>query len=237
MLEHRNTGAILQYPCIIKSWKDDRLPKHCAIMQRRPDVYCPVYSSGKSGGSWFIVMPQLQPHTEIVTSEVCASAMYKLKLLWGADREKTVASFREDYNRFIKSLNVPRELTHLVSDLYDGIADMAGSPATAIHGDATVQNIVHDDEAEAWWVDPSVRPAPLEREVDLGKLLMSLLGYDYLTPPLVEAVEELLYDNSGTAKLITYYCATHLARIWKDQTDRRHWILEVAEKLRKGAIQ
>ncbi len=233
MREQRNTGAVLSYPCMVKSWKDDRLYMHYQIMAMRPDVYCPVYSCGRLNGEWQLTMPLMHPHEEMSNPVTCHSALNKLQLLWGGNCGHSVSPAREPYQAFVERLEVPADLKNLCRHLYNEIKSVRGTIAADIHGDATIQNIVHSGD-EAYWIDPSPREVPLEREMDLGKLLMSLMGYDKVTERMSQITWRMLYDNTNTATLTNYYCATHLARVWREQVDRREWILQVTNEMLEG---
>lgn len=233
MLEQRNTGANLFYPCMVKVWADARLCEHYKIMLRRPDVYCPVFGCSEDAGEWSLIMPLFKPHTEMEGLEVCRSALDKLKLLWGTYIGQSVSPVREEYQKFIETLDVPEALKDLCGILYNQTENIKGTIAFDIHGDASIQNIVHYDNI-AYWIDPSPRPVPLEREIDLGKLMMSLLGYDNITAKMSQLTWQLLHSNPDDSRLTLYYCATHLARIWRDQIDRRDWIMQTTKELSEG---
>jgi hypothetical protein len=233
--ERRNSGATLHWPCVVKVEGSAKLLAQARSMERRPDVYCSVLATGRNAEQYFCAMPLLQNYKEAVTPAAAQVAATKLERLWGGGALRFVDPQRAAYQVYVGELDVPLWLRVACRVMYDRTATVKGHSADEVHGDATLQNIVHAGE-NAWWIDPNTRHVPLERELDLGKLLQSLYGYDAdADATLVEGFTKgdgSLFDKyHETEELQIYYLLTHLARLWRYQPDRQAWVREVVTEL------
>lgn len=229
--ERRNSGATLHWPCVLKVEGSPKLLAQARTMERRPDVFCPVLAAGRNGEQYFCAMPLLQNYKEAATPAAAQAAAVKLERLWGGEALRFVDTQRAAYQVYVGDLDVPLWLRTVCRVMYDRTAHVKGHSADEVHGDATLQNIVHAGD-DAWWIDPNPRHVPLERELDLGKLLQSLYGYDRdATPALKNGFAPLFDKYHETEELQIYYLLTHLARLWRYQPDRQAWVREVVTEL------
>lgn len=214
IFERRNSGNLIIRDIIAKVGPEVDAQAH--TMALRPDVYAPVYIIGQGA----ILMPRKQS-VENISAEAAKSAMDKLKLLWGTG-SAIPGPTRKKYHEYVTTRDAPAQLIDYCSQLYRETAHIQGVPVKEVHGDATFENIIHDS-TEAWWIDPNPHDAPLEREVDLAKIMQSMRGYGASPMTLWDASS--LSVASGNPALVKYYYFSHLVRLWKYQPEYHDWVM------------
>jgi hypothetical protein len=196
-----------------------------AYMQTRPDVYAPVLALTNNG----YVMPTLQP----LEAAHVQPAMEKLKLLWQVPNEVPLhydtLKERERYHTYVMQVKAHLTLLKIADSLYSKIADIRGTTANTVHGDATLENCVVLGRTMPVWLDPNLRPVPLEVELDVGKLLQSYYGYHELpSDACKQEIGSFLFDLNIIAEVAKYYFVTHLVRLWPYQLARQAWAVDAA---------
>lgn len=231
--EQRFSGAELNWPCVVKIGKDETILRQARIMERRKDVYCPFSVSGLDNGNYFYVMPLYDDYKKEMSVAAAKQAIWKLQNLWGGSTTlRRIDPYRAAYQEYVDNLEMPSFLRAVCRNLYDKTRTVEGTRAEEVHGDATLGNIVHSEEA-SWWIDPNPRIVPLEVELDLGKILQSLYGYEEhrASQPVNDLFCKLVGEYIETEALQMYYLATHVARLWKYQIHKAEWVTDVAAEL------
>lgn len=227
--ENRKSGAVIYTNVVVKV--GDNLKRQGEFMASRKDVFCPIILVTTEG---YYMMPNHIPFSNRAPVAVIESALQKLTDLWyGLAEEKdnlkeyNVVAHRADYVEYVMStfpdIQATNKLRTTILAYYDAVLKHCSGDekflVNFVHGDATLQNIVWDGGTEeAFWIDPNCRKVPLERALDIGKLLQSLEGYDQYT--LSQAIPILNLYNSLTDEeklLARFYCLTHFARLWRYQ--------------------
>jgi hypothetical protein len=92
------------------------------------------------------------------------------------------------------------------------LSDAECTPVNTVHGDCNLTNIVDLGEGELRWIDLSIRPEPLFKELDEAKFMFREFR-DFGTNP-----EELL----KTTMAHSLFIATHFCRVWtRESTEER----------------
>lgn len=222
----RPSGAYV-YPAMVKTAFGlegrRQLEQQVRVMRRNPWVFAAVLTDWVGG----YVMPIYGGEKTTTTLQ---SGLQKLRLLW----ESGVGDFgisRHAYYDYVVSHALETPLMPYLREWRNKTRDMSGTQVRAVHGDATIDNLVGDDAGAGYWIDPNPRPVPKERELDLGKLWQSVVFGDGPPDVLVALRAHLLNVYEGSLDLQKYYLLTHLARLWRYLPDRRESALHVAQTL------
>ena len=215
----RGSGSRLQQ-CVYKSGGDAVLQAH--KMLAAPATFAPVLAVSAAG----YVMPVLQVLGSM--AEVDA-ALECLRTYWGS-AGTAVGITRAAYQAYVATRAADQELLQLAEQWYRRTVNLPGLHVAQVHGDATIENaMLH--QGRAVWIDPSVRPVPLDAELDCGKLLQSAYGYGENPVGTQATVLDFLARTRVDLQLAKYYLATHLVRLWPHQPERRAWALAVAREV------
>lgn len=229
----RNSGAEISYPCVLKTGKG--AVEQARRMRQDPTVFAGIQTFGVADdGVEFMVMPQYTPfHYALNQEEPARLAVEKLKTLWHNTLNAQRSITRGQYMNYVARCEAPQSMRDLCLDFFVATAARCGTKVQNVHGDATVQNIVLT-EKDAFWIDPNVRPVPLEAELDLGKIAQSLAGYDFVREPAKQYLTEVVkkYDRP----LVQFYLASHIVRLWKYQPQQRDWAQATMDKLERGGL-
>jgi hypothetical protein len=225
--EKRNSGSIISYPCVLKQGHDPSIMSQAFIMERHPNIFAPILAKGLDRGLYFYTTP-LMEHWAIATEFVAQTTLQRLELYWGMG-VPSVSKDRLKYFEYVSKLDIPTWLLDAVKNYYEKTKSIAGRSAIHIHGDATVENTVHNGNLSGYWIDPNPRPVPKEIEVDLGKLWQSWYGYHPLNKVWEKVLEEFLASHQDTILLQMFYLLTHIARLWNYQPQKHEWAKEVTD--------
>ncbi len=200
--------------------------KQGRIMAEHPGVYCPVAHYDDN----LIVMPEMFPVSSI-NHTASADAFRKLELLWSTPSLSYECMSRTEYFDYVESRCEVSWLREKLYRSWVAVKDVKGTFAASIHGDPTFENIVHDGDFAAFWIDPDWKPRPLEKELDLGKLLVAYLGYGDTCEAIRRAAAEFIDTHNTKRRLTRFYALTHIARMIPYQPKCREWLLDRADEL------
>jgi hypothetical protein len=217
---HRNSGATLE-PCIYKHGVG------CLEQGRKmalyPAVFAPVLVLTTDG----YVMPWLQQPT---TEADLQKALRRLATLWLAPGKESQTDRAHHHATQVEPYTA--NATQLLKALDYWVLRAQGThgkTVLSVHGDPTLENYM----AGGVWLDPSVRPLPLEAELDGGKLLQSYFGYERQAWPewRRKCIRDFLKDQGLDLDLCAYYLVTHIVRLYRVQPQARTWSLDLLANL------
>lgn len=198
------------------------------LMAEAPTVFAPVLACGTGG----YAMPVLQP---LRNAKDVSAALTLLADYWNTKGTVRTAGCctRIEYQQYVAQLPADGFLLKIAARLYRATRYKRGTPAASLHGDATLAHAMLYNDIPRW-IDPNPRCVPLEAEVDCGKLLQSVFGYDHCVPEVAEIVDKFMRARKVNMLLTQYYFSTHLVRLWRYQPQHRAWALGVAREIFRG---
>lgn len=219
----RNSGATL-IPCLYKTG-GLAVAEQGRKMRAHPAVFVPVIDVGHRG--YCMLMTRAARDSDV------PQALERLTWLWTQPRLESARA--ECLTRAAYHAELVLPLAKFVPPIYEALtrwwprAYAAPTQAAyAIHGDATLENVVED----GLWIDPSTRAVPLEAEVDGGKLLQSYFGYgEGRAPARLAAVRTFILAQPLSLDLCAYHLLAHLARLYRLQPQAQSWAVALAESL------
>ena len=220
----RNSGATIDLNCVLKTGIG--MPSQADFMGDRPDIFVPVLARTHDG----YIMPRWTKPTTLGVIE----ALDVLSSLWQSPALRGPSTRTCDYHDYVMAIDLPIELAALIASMFDHLDLDRLHYVRAVHGDATFDNVVVDpDTLNARWIDPNIRPVPFIAELDAGKVLQSLAGYDGDWSETVRHhftcwVEKHRLYRTG----MHYFFLTHLARLWPYQPQRHEWVMDVIRSRR-----
>lgn len=215
----RNSGATLE-PCIYK--------------------YGPgVYEQGVKMQAYGGVFPEVKLLPDGYIMQVLkepgkrdlVAALEGLMLLWESDRIVSGQLTHRASHHLQQVKPYADQHSVLYSSLaywYHRVEWRVGRKVNVVHGDPTLENYMDGGV----WLDPSIRPMPLEAELDGGKLLQSYFGYR-CKPGLYEkeTIKTFLREQDLDLDLCAYYLVTHVVRLFRVQKDMREWAIDLLTNL------
>lgn len=222
----RNSGATLE-PAMIK--RGDNCEAQGMKMLQYPTIFAPVFgwAPRMPNAARGYIMP-LMGERAVGDAATLQQAFTKLSALWYAGMSPDNQLSRDEHHtRAIVPLASDGLMRPLV-DWYYRARPYDGTKANAVHGDATLENIMVFN-GTAVWVDPSTRPMPLEIEFDVAKILQTQFGYNECRAE--PAVTDFVRSLNLRKEVLGYYLMTHLVRLYKVQPQARAWALDVAATL------
>jgi hypothetical protein len=215
----RSSGSQLSV-CVYKTGRD--CMEQARIMQQSPRFFCPVVAVGAEG----YAMPLL---SQMRNSTDVAAALRSLGNYWYTKSDRSICS-RSQYHEHVSQREADPLLKRCELTWWEATKHNLGITVQSIHGDATLENAMLLNELPVWF-DPVLRTAPLEAELDCGKLLQSMYGYHPLPAGSVPEIKDFLMKAEVNMSLVHYYFATHLVRMWPFQPQYHSWILSVAKEV------
>lgn len=220
----RNSGATLE-PCVYKHGHGVR--EQGLKMGYYPKIFAPILQLTDDG----YVMPQLYPPSEVCLSE----ALRRLAMLWTTPEPDVTATDTTDRARHHAIQVSPLACTDTIAEILERwrvrTANTVGTRVTVVHGDPTLENYM----LNGVWLDPSIRPLPLEAELDGGKLLQSYFGYATSLGLIgwseQRRIRNFIHDQKLNLDLCAYYLVTHIVRLYRVQPHARGWALDVLTTL------
>lgn len=214
----RNSGATLE-PAIYKHGGEAVRLQGLKMMQYT-HVFAPVLAVAEHG----YTMPVLE---QAGLGDIDAG-LQKLAQLWSSSACKVTEEVSRGEHHRVQvepygSLHTT--LRKALQYWWDRTTAIKGMPVGVVHGDPTLENCM----AKGAWLDPSVRPMPLEAELDGGKLLQSYFGYD--NPSDIARIEVKAFLQRLNLDLCAYYLVTHIVRLYRIQAHARSWALETVINL------
>lgn len=215
----------------VKVLKTFTSPAECAVQSSLMEAAGPTIAiSTERVGTSSYTMP-------LATGRVPTSAFPALlevyEDLWNQPNPRPACT-RDEYHTYVMGRDLPPgSATALedtlaafkfgVDDLFRAyVAPLPIEQNAFVHGDATVSNAVFTRGGPRL-IDFSVRKSPPEREVDISKLLFSMLGFD-LRPQRQEALSEAIRKanllGSTHRPLLAYYLMTHAVRVFTREPPR-----------------
>lgn len=219
----RNSGATLE-PCIYKHGHGVR--EQGMKMGYYPRIFAPVHLTEDG-----YFMPKLdQPDAASLPQ-----ALARLADLWLTPSLDVTPVDTTDRARHHAVQVAPLVFTDTINEKVlekwrVRTANIVGTPVAVVHGDPTLENYMMNGV----WLDPSIRPLPLEAEVDGGKLLQSYFGYSFGTGVLwweQKHIRNFLHEQRLSIELCAYYLVTHIIRLYRVQPQARSWALDVLTTL------
>lgn len=204
--------------------------EQAALLERLgADVGPVVFAKGEG----LYVMERLDPlPADVSTAALLREARAVLERVWaqGApERPFVFTTWSQRFKTWAEDAGEPRLWTW-AKRLYAPY----GAVAALTHGDPTLANAMHR-EGEMVFIDPL--PArgkiPPLREVDVGKLLQSALGWEHILDPegwsrgTVDDVNAVLEPEAPEMhERIWFWCAVHLTRIYLRERAREPRLAE-----------
>lgn len=224
----RNSGATLE-PCIYK--RGHGVLEQGLKMAHYPAVFAPILTTLNDG----YIMPTM---TEASVVDL-PLALERLAVLWDTPASETLTALGttdrlRHHNVQVEpfAADVP-ELKEALATWWQRSQLIAGKRVTVVHGDPTLENYVCD----GWWLDPSIRPLPLEAELDGGKLLQSYFGYGgYTNMSTRRVIRSYIHVWGLDIDLCMYYMVTHVVRLYQVQPQAREWALDLLRNLEHDAL-
>lgn len=214
----RNSGATL-CPAMVKTAPNGWLQS--LRMQELPEVFAPILLTSEALGMYAMPLMGELPMDDDVSLHV---ALMKLQILWeGQSCFASIPNRVKHHELYVAHL-IPTEMENVVSVYYALAREGQGLRVEAVHGDATLENIMIY-QGKPVWIDPSTRCMPPEAEFDCAKLLQTQLGYNGYTPRKV--VSEFINSLTLNRDLLIYYLLTHIVRLYNVQPQARQWALNV----------
>lgn len=224
---------------VSREWEPKYLASH-------HDVFVRVKSVQSYNGTDLVefTMPRLRaPSIPNEGAEALASGYEKLQRLWRHRYFVDPFQFAGWRDRLFRHLStrmsaVPDFPDTLILDVIARLPEP--EPPIAIHGDATLANLLFDKIQNTWvWCDPLDREfIPQDRRVDMGKILQSCYGYERV---LLGQRDSLALNttwipflmDSWDYEIAHIWCIIHFMRAIPYQDDRVKeiivkWLRELA---------
>lgn len=216
----RNSGATLTLGCVVK--QGPGLAAQALFMRRAPETFIRVMAVDPTRESYAMPGVELRPLELADVREglrrLDALHAHRDAVAWNAPCSV------DDYHKYVLT-RCPTELLPTLDDAYRRLRKRELRRVSAVHGDATLENLLPG----GLWIDPNVRSVPSVRELDAAKLWQSREGYSgEIGPVLRSAIEEYVAPCDPVG--VWYFFISHLARLWRYQPEKRDWALSVALK-------
>lgn len=225
----RNSGATLHFNTVLKQCSNAE--EQAAKMQAFPEIFLPVLHTAP--GAYVMPGAQQLNYDASCWLQFSQQALKKLHVLWYDDSVTSDGGLNlclyEHYVRDLICEDASAAPVVRALNRWSALIDYARLERVRhVHGDATLENVViHDNNA--FWIDPSVRAVPLYAELDVAKVLQSAFGYEAGEATVQDArLVKWAYKNFNVVG-VNYFLATHLARLWPLQPQRRSWACKIAE--------
>lgn len=228
----RNSGASLVLDCVVKVCHNasSQLNK----MHAYPDVFCPVATIAEDN---FYCMPVMNSSDDM-TSELAFDAMDRLVMLWESRAPRRIVldidegrdTARYAYANYVVGKCGVQWLREKIQRAWEIAEKIPGTPANMVHGDATLENIVHDGK-RSYWIDPDDKPVlPYERELDVAKIKISLAGYGRGSDKLKKVARDYVaeWEKSMSREVLRFHQLCHLSRMLPYQKEHEMWLLSQA---------
>ena len=220
--EVRNSGCTLWHNVTVKT--GPRAARQAGVMKSVGSVFAPVLFTFEDGYAMPTGTTKLNYHD-------LRDALVLLEDLWHTPNTAPSITLQQ-YHDYIGSIFAHPSL-HTQAHRYLEMAlseDARPMEIRRVHGDATLENVIKIGD-RVCWIDPSERLVPTHAELDIAKVLQSLLGYEKpMHGPQADVAWDWIYKHTrrggrASVPLVLYYYITHLIRLWPLQYLKRDWAL------------
>ena len=215
---NRNSGTCVDLECVLKTGPGALA--QAEFIRSRPDAFIPVLGRTENG--------YVMPRWEELTNQDVDVAFHMLKTLWSRSSIRSGPIISVDaYHDYVMRVHAPTDLKEIANIAFEVMDQSRLHPVFCVHGDATLENVVvRPSSHDARWIDPNTRPVPFVAELDAGKVLQSLYGYD---GDWTNATRQTftLWARHLDPDGLRYFFLTHLIRLWPYQPDHHDWVTKV----------
>lgn len=222
--EVRNSGCTIWHGVTVKV--GPRAARQAGVMKSVGSVFAPVLFTFEDG----YAMPT--GTTDLGLGDF-REALGLLEMLWNTPSLVRPVPFVSlvAYHEYISNISAHSKLHTQAKHYFDRIIANreTGMVVHRVHGDATLENIIKID-GRVCWIDPSERIVPTTAELDIAKVLQSLLGYERSYIKEDSLIQDWIYKHTrhggrASVDLILYYYVSHLIRLWPLQYLKRDWAI------------
>jgi hypothetical protein len=232
--EVRNSGCTIWRGVTVKT--GPRAARQAGVMKSAARVFAPVLFTFEDG----YAMPTGDANLH---GNDIQAALDLLEVLWDmpvpthpgiVPYVPTVA-----YHEYVMGLKSHSKLRSVANEYLRKavLGREVGLTVHRVHGDATLENIIKIDN-RVCWIDPSERIVPTVAELDIAKVLQSLMGYDTRYFGTVDdgIIQSWIYKYTrrgglASRNLILYFYVTHLIRLWSLQPLKRDWAISTLARV------